>query len=255
MITKTEAVVLHAMKYRDTSKIVTVYSKNFGKIKIIAKGTRNQRTNTFGSSLEPMTHSSIVIYKKEHGDLHLLSKSEIVTPLKRLQERAETMYSGLALVELVNMVMHDEEENETIFSLLVSALKTIDGSAKNSVNAVCSFMIQLFDQFGFGLNLESCISCGKKTGAQAVTGGMLRISDGTYTCADCSEDRQQSGMTISGGMVQSLRFLGTNPIDRSVHLSLSAAMIDDMTDLLQRYLGYHIDGARTLRSLSMLQKL
>ncbi|MBP6673311.1 MAG: recombination protein O N-terminal domain-containing protein, partial [Bacteroidetes bacterium] len=52
MIVETEAVVLHTMDFRDTSKIVTLYSRKFGKIKVIAKGTRNQKTNKFGSSLE-----------------------------------------------------------------------------------------------------------------------------------------------------------------------------------------------------------
>ncbi|MFZ4620898.1 MAG: DNA repair protein RecO, partial [Bacteroidota bacterium] len=163
MIVETEAVVLHSMDFRDTSKIVTLYSKKFGKIKVVAKGTRNQKTNKFGSSLEPMTHSSVVIYKKEQQDLHLLSKSEIVTSFSRMQTDSERMFTGLALVELMNMVMHNEEENERLFLMLAASLKTIDTAEKNSLNVLFAFMVKMFDQFGFGLSVEACVNCGRKT--------------------------------------------------------------------------------------------
>lgn len=255
MIVETEAVVLRAMKYRDTSKIVTLYSRRYGKIKIVAKGTRNQKTNKFGSSLEPMTHSSIVLYKKEHHDLHLLSKSEIVTPLKRLQEDSEKMYSGLALIELVNMVMHDEEENEPMFELLVNALRVIDGAAKNSINVLLTFMIQLFHHFGFGLDVESCTTCHRNTGEHHFRFGMLRLSDGKFNCSECSEEKQQSGIKLSGGMVKSLYFLHRSTIEKSVQITLTTPMRDDLLALLQSYLQYHIDSVRTLRSLTMLQSI
>ena len=65
MLIKTEAIILKSMKYRDTSKIVTFYTKEFGKLKGIAKGARTAKVNLV-AALEPMTHSMLVIYKKEH---------------------------------------------------------------------------------------------------------------------------------------------------------------------------------------------
>ena len=63
MIVSTDAIVLRSMKYGETSKIVTLYSKKFGKIKVIAKGARSAKSK-FGASLEPMMHSSVIFYKK-----------------------------------------------------------------------------------------------------------------------------------------------------------------------------------------------
>ncbi len=255
MIVETEAVVLHSMHYRDTSKIVTLYSRKFGKIKIVAKGARDQKTNKFGSSLEPMTHSSVVIYKKEHKDLHLLSKSEIVTPLNRMQNDSEKMFTGLALIELVNMVMHYEEENEQLFSLLVESLKTLDGSAKNGINVLPSFMVKLFQQFGFGLSVDSCVRCNRKTNDSDFQFGLLRISDGKFICSYCAEEHSSSGVRISGDVLKSLYYLQMNSIEKSTMLSLSSTMCDDLIASLQSYLRYHIEGARTLKSLSLLYSL
>ncbi|MCK9410371.1 MAG: DNA repair protein RecO [Bacteriovoracaceae bacterium] len=255
MIVETQAVVLRTMKYGDTSKIVTLYTRQYGKTKVIAKGARNQKSNKFGSSLEPMTVSSVVFYKKEQKDLHLLSKSEIVTPMSRMQDDPERMFAGLALVELINMVMHDEEENGLVFDMLVESLRVMNSSSKNAVNVFLSFIVKIFHQFGFGITIDACSRCGRTMEQHQFAYGLLRLSDGKFTCSICSEEAQQSGVRLSGGVLKSLLFFHGNSLDRSVSISLSASMRDELLAVLQSYLRYHIDGVRTLRSLSLLQTM
>ncbi len=255
MIVETEAIVLHAFNYGDTSKIVTVYSRKYGKIKIVAKGARNPKSNKFGSSLELMTYSSIVLYKKEHKDLHLLSKSEIVAPFNRMQDDSEKIFTGLALIELVNMVMHDEEENETIFTLLVESLHTIDQSSKNSINVLLGFFIKMFQQFGFGLSIDSCSECDRNSTDNEFQFVQLRLSDGKFICSYCSKNQTSSGVKISGGILKTLLFLKEYQIEESIQLSIPATMLDELFATLQSYLRYHIESVRTLKSLSMLYSM
>lgn len=252
MIEETEAIVLRSMNYGDTSKIVTVYTKKFGKVKVIAKGARNQKINKFGSSLELMTHSSIVFYRKESKDLHLLSKSEISRSCNKIQNDSEKMFIGLALIELVNMVMHDEEENEAVFSLLAKALQCIDGALKNSINIFIAFQMFLFQNLGFGLNFLQCGNCGRKSADHEFSFVLLRLSDGTFVCSDCSESTNAAGVKISNGILRSLQYFQMNEISKAVSLQLSAPSKDEILDVLQSYLRYHIEGTRTLRSLIML---
>lgn len=251
MIVQTDGVVLHAMKYRDTSKIVSLYTKKFGKIKVIAKGVRSQK-NKFGSSLEPMSISSVVMYKKEQRDLHLLSKSEIAVTLSNLYNHSDRMFIGLALIELVNMVMHDEEENEAVYNLLVQALQALNDAQRNHLNIFLSFMVKLFEQFGFGLTLSKCLLCGKTI--ETVPAGALRIrlSDGKMICPDCASTHHSSGMEIQGGVVKSLYYFQNNEIHKSPLLTLAPLVQHDALSVMQSYLRYHIEGVRTLRSLSLL---
>ena len=99
MIVSTEAVILKTMKYRDTSRIVTLYTRDFGRLSVIAKGARS-RNNKFGASLEPLSHVSAVLYKNEHRDLHLLSKCEISTQFRRIPEDLERLSTAMAIIEL-----------------------------------------------------------------------------------------------------------------------------------------------------------
>lgn len=251
MIVETEGVILHGMNYRDTSKIVTVYTKKFGKIKVIAKGVRSQK-NKFGSSLEPMTIASIMLYKNEHKDLHLLSKSEIAVVLNNVQLNQERMYTGLAAVELVNMVMHDEDENGRVYELLTQSLTAVNKAEKNHVNILLSFMVKLFEQLGFGMNLKICSVCKKSIAELDVSHAFLRLSDGTMTCSDCARELQSSGTKITGGMLKSLYYLQENEIQQAAALALSPNVKNDLIATLESYLRYHSEGSRTLKSLSLL---
>lgn len=249
MIVETEAVILRTIKYGDTSKIVTLYSKKFGKLKAIAKGARSQKSK-FGSSLEPMTISSVVLYKKEHKELHLLSKSEIAQTLSSLQDNSDRMFTGLALVELVNMVMHDEEENAAAYALLRKSLEMINNADKNYANVFIAFMLKLFELFGFGIGVNNCVVCNKS--AMELNGqfAYLRLSDGKFVCSNCSSRHGSSGVKIDKGMLKSFHYLQNNDLGKATALSLP--LRNEMMAIMQSYLRYHIEGTRTLKSLSLL---
>ena len=160
MLTKTEAVVLKAVKYRETSKIVTLYTKKFGKINAVAKGAM-LTTSKFGASLEPMSYILAVLYKKETREVQFLSQADLIKPFLSLYSDYNKMILGLSICELVYKLMKFEEENLRIFNLLVNTLEKLNEAEKNEVNFLWFFIIHLLDVSGFKINFTSCISCVK----------------------------------------------------------------------------------------------
>ncbi len=252
MIVSTEAIVLRTMKFRDTSKIVTLYTRKFGKIKVLAKGARAAK-NKFGASLEPMTHSHVVLYKKENRELHLLSKSELQTPFHHLFSDGEKITVGLAVIELVNMVMHDEEENETMFQLVAATLLSIDRAQKNILAVMFAFQIKMLQLFGVGLSLEQCSHCEKQIGKdERIPYVHLLLTNGKNVCASCGKEQHAGGVKVTMGAVRSLQFLYSSPIEKASSLLLSSLIKEEILSLLQSYMQYHIEGVRTLKSLTLL---
>ncbi len=74
-IVKSEAFVLKNFRYSETSKIVILFTKNFGKINAIVKGARNFKSRLCGT-LETMNYIEAVIYFKENRDLQIISAAE-----------------------------------------------------------------------------------------------------------------------------------------------------------------------------------
>src|SRR3989304_285501 len=142
MLTKTDAVVLKSMKFRDTSKIVTFYTRRYGKLKGVAEGARETKSK-FGASLEPMTLLSLVLYKKEHRDLQLISQADILHRHKSIHSDFDRMPVALSVIELLNRLTHEEEENALLYALVLETLDAIDRAPRNAVNVLFAFELRV----------------------------------------------------------------------------------------------------------------
>ncbi|MCI0706817.1 MAG: DNA repair protein RecO [Ignavibacteriae bacterium] len=261
MIEKTDAIVLKSMRYRDTSKIVTFYTRRYGKIKAIAKGARDSKSK-FGAALEPMTLSSLVIYKKEQRELQLVSQCDIVKPYKRIHSEMERMAVALSIVELINQLTHDEEENLALFLLLVKTLDCLEKSERMFESHFFAFEIRLALLFGFALHLENCISCGRKLELNgAKTAYILDLSKGGIYCPTCSATAGKLGAQghsqyrLRAEAAQSLKLLHHLDMDNIQNLEYTTEAGNELNETLRLYLQYHIEGLKPLKAAKVFQSL
>ena len=84
-IQKTEAIVLKTQPFRSSSLIITFFTRDFGKIRGIAKGVR-QENQTRAAVYELFTRLEIIYYEKLRSDLHLVSDAAILESLRRTLE-------------------------------------------------------------------------------------------------------------------------------------------------------------------------
>jgi len=154
MIISDEVIVLGSMKHSESNKIVTMFSKDHGKIRVIAKGARKQ-SSALGASLEILTISECVIYYKQPGALHLLSKSAIVHSLYSVQSHYSKLLLGLVYIEIILLWLPEEAPNEELFLLSKEYLLALnDASEESAFYTYIVVMIQFFECLGFTLHLN-----------------------------------------------------------------------------------------------------
>lgn len=252
MIVKTEAVVLKAMKFRESSKILTLYTRQFGKVSVIAKGARD-RKGRFGSALEPMSYVVAVFYKKDRGGLYLLSQCDLMKSYRRLTEDMEAMAAAMAMIELVNAVSHEEESNEQLFQLLARSLDTINTAGKNAASVELGFEVKLAENLGFRPNFHACSHCGRV--AQGPVNGPgnfeMHMGTGGILCPHCS--RSHDGGTVISLMTLKVlqRLQEMENIEAAARLSLTRRVRDEVGMTLRRYLQNHVGGLDRLKSESV----
>ncbi len=163
MLVTTESIVLRARKQGETSKIVTLYTREFGKVNVIAKGAREMKSK-FGGALEMFARSSVVFYKREkHDALNLLSKAEIVDSHGGILRSLKKMEAATAVLELVLHAMHDEEENQELFELLAGTLETISGQEEdNAPSFQMRFYLEFTKLMGFEIDLDRTVGMSPK---------------------------------------------------------------------------------------------
>jgi DNA repair protein RecO (recombination protein O) len=275
MITRTDAVVLKSMKYRDSSKIVTFYSRRFGKIKGIAKGARQMKSK-FGAALEPLSAVSLILYKKDQRELQLISQCDLLKTYKTIHSELDRLAVGLSIIELLNQVTHDEEGNDALYTLLVQSLDELERAQKHFMNFFLAFELRCASVLGFMPSLDACKDCGKKLDdLVSEDSAIFQSGKGAILCGRCWESKtvlkdgaQRSGRTgasgaysdegnirVSIGVLKALQRLLNAPLESIGSLDLGSALGNEIDGTLRLYMRQHFEDLKPIRSFDMLKKL
>lgn len=153
---RVEAIILRHIDWGEADRILTLYTREEGKLRAIAKGVRKVTSRKAGH-LEPFTRSALLLARGH--DLWIVSQAEaqeVHTPIS--QDLTRFAYASY-VVELLDRFTYEEGENRRLYQLLSETLQRI-ATLENPYLAVRYYDIRLLDLLGFRPELHSCVSCG-----------------------------------------------------------------------------------------------
>ena len=125
---KTPAVILHSLDFAESDKLVTFFTRDFGKLRGIAKGAKRSRKR-FGSGLEPLTCSAVCFFEKEKASLVRLDHCEIVDPFPHIHsDMLRLGYAGY-LAELISVTAAERERSGELYALLIGFFELLNQPA------------------------------------------------------------------------------------------------------------------------------
>ncbi len=143
---KTEGIILKRVNYGEADRILTIYTKNYGKIKAIAKGVRKINSRKAGS-LELFNHA--LIFLVQGRNLSLITEVQTVNLFKLWRKNLTKVGVAYYFCELVDKLTPEEQENRAVFELLKDYLEKIN--KVNLSTAVRNFEEELLHELGFGV--------------------------------------------------------------------------------------------------------
>jgi DNA repair protein RecO (recombination protein O) len=141
-----EAIVLHLRPYRETSSLVDLFSRERGRLRLLAKGVRRGRRNP--SDLAPFARIRYAVGGR--GDLRLLTTHERVSAWPRLE--GESLYCGFYVAELILRLLPLEDPHPSIYDLSIALLHEL-AQGSNYEPLLRCFERGLLEELGYGLNL------------------------------------------------------------------------------------------------------
>lgn len=175
----TEAIVLHHQDLGDADKIITLMSKEHGKIRTVARGAKRPRNRLIGG-IQLFTYSEFLIFKGK--SLDNISQCQIKESFFRIREDFEKLVYTSYMAELIREFMPEKEKNEEIFYLLLKTLYWILKS-KNIQLIARFFETKLLLLTGILPYMNGCIEC------QAILGNSGDVyfvpSNGGFVCDNC----------------------------------------------------------------------
>ena len=244
-IKRDEAFVLKRLILRETSLLVTFFTREGGKIKGLAKGVRREK-NSLAVRFEPFTHLSVVYYEKLKSDTHLISDTAVLNPHLALRSQLNLFSYASYLTELVDVLFGVHDPHPDVFDLLGNSFLLFEQAEPRHVVRV--FEVKILEKAGFLPVLTQCALCGKRELEQA----FFSPKQGGIICRNC--DRAEPGtMRISNGTVKSLLFFMRAKLDQAVKLQLGVQTERELERISHRFLQYRLE--HPLRSSRFLSEL
>jgi DNA repair protein RecO (recombination protein O) len=245
-IHKTEAIVLRKMDFRETSLIVDLYTRDFGKISGLLKGIRSE-PDKFASRLEVSSHNDVIFYKKTNTSLHLVSACDLRDNFFNI--RQSMLKAGLmsVMMELIAAIMPPEDKNEDVFNLALECLKELS-TTNGPEKVITIFKIKMLALSGFKPHFDSCVSCGERILGQS----KFSLSLGGLLCEKCAH-KDLSSRSIFRGTVASILYIEKNDFRSNLNLGLNPQIKKELELILNAFLNFHLE--KELKSQKVLNKM
>jgi len=157
------AYILHKRAYRETSSILEVLTKDYGRVSIMARGSRGARSK-IAASLLPFT--PLVISWQGRGNLPYLKSIERAD-LKAPVLKNKALLSAMYVNELIMYLLHKDDVQEAVFEQYHHCLYSLADDSQLEIS-LRRFEIKLLEILGFGLNLHSEADNGARIHAERI---------------------------------------------------------------------------------------
>lgn len=244
-IQKSEAIVIKVFPFRSTSLIVTFFTKQFGKVRGLVKGVR-QEGERGGAVYELFTNVEIVFYEKTRSDLHLISEAFILEPYNALHARLESISYASYFAELVDEVSEVQDPHEEIFTLLDFAYCYLAVVPGNRLARL--FEIKLLSEVGWLPDFEECLNC-KKTHLER---GFFSPRQGSMICLDCAPQFPDA-RPLNSEPLSVMRYYIHHDLDACLKLGMTKQTETELEAFMNRFLSERLH--RPLKSGVFLSKI
>jgi len=233
MLYKTEGIVLKSMEYQEADKIVTIFTKDYGKITAIAKGVRKTKSK-FGSSLEILTHSVFLFYKGRNIDI--VSQTEILESFFSTSKEVIKFAFAANCVEVVNKLTEEREINIDLFNLLKEVLHYLRESNDPKLLTL-SFKWQTMSILGYRPSLNHCCRCNKSVEDQKEM--HFNIKEGGLVCNHCIAEDEEGSINVSLYFVKLLRKILITHLSTISNATIPDNKEKELEKITNVYIGYH----------------
>lgn len=151
------ALVVRFTDYSETSRIVTLYTRELGKVRGLAKGGRRLKSN-FESALDLLTVCSIVLLRKPSRSLDLVIEARVTERFGALAKQLEALYAGYYVAELLSEFTQEDDPHPLLFDAAVETLRRL-GTSSNTPEVILHFETQVLRELGFAPILHECAAC------------------------------------------------------------------------------------------------
>jgi DNA repair protein RecO (recombination protein O) len=228
-LVKSEAFVLKSFKYGEASKIVTLFTRDYGKINAIVKGARNSKSKLCGT-VESMNYINAIIYLKENRELHLISNAEYLESFMNIISDFSKLEAAYKIIEILSKSLPERDVNKLLFEILKNTFTKLNSAERNCLNYVLHFQIQLINILGLNPGFSE-----------------------DYTDAETLFKNNE--FHLSKSLFISLRLIAESKLDNIDSLEIENTSLIKLIHSIEMFLSSHTQGFNFYKTSKVFQEL
>ena len=240
MIKKIEGIIVSEVDYKESSKIINLYTKEYGIIGVLARGAKRLKSSLSGVTSK-LTYGYFYLNYKENG-LSILTEVDVIESFKNIKKDLLKISYASFLTELVTQVYKHENSNN-IYEIYLNGLKKIEYNMDPMV-IVNIIELKLLDNLGIKPVIDSCVSCGSTdiVTISSYKGGLL--------CNNClGNEKIVHNKTIK--LIRLFYYVDISKIDKIEISDVIKNEINEFVDdYYDRYSGLYLKSKQFLKNIS-----
>jgi DNA repair protein RecO (recombination protein O) len=241
---QSDAFVLRTYKLGETDQIVVFFTRDFGKVRAVARRSHSSRRYTAGY-YQPLTLLRTILFAKPSQTLYRINTVDIVQAFRPLREDFEYLRCGLYLTELIDISTGEREPVPELFTLLHLTLEQLPQAAHTTI-LLRLFELRLLTTIGYAPQLEYCAYCARDMQPHEA---LFSPQFGGLVCTACSTEVRQT-FPVQRASVEFLRQAIASDTSNWLSWRLEATVQQDLERLLHAHLTARL--GRELKSYAFL---
>ena len=176
----TLGIVLKQSDYKNYDSLIKVYTRQYGKLTVVAKGIRKPTSKNSGSCM-PFCCSEFIIDYSYNKSIYTMKKSSIITNNFKIYESLKMICAANVVCELVDKCFADLEAESEVFEICDYLLKKIN-KGEELYLCVCLMLVKILKSLGISPNIDACSNCGEDVISA------ISLKAGGFICDNCKRE-------------------------------------------------------------------
>jgi len=223
------ALVVRGTDWSETSRITTLFTLEFGKIRALAKGGRRIKSN-FDCAFDLLTVCRVVFIRKS-GGLDLLTEARMEERFPVLREKLPALYAGYYVAELLSDGSQDYDPHPELFEAALGTLRELGGDT-DPRDVVTRFELAWLRELGYSPRLDACATCGGEVMPVNAARAVFSPLAGGALCPACGPAAPDRRWLSPLGLAALRDLTAAAESDTPVSLNLPASVRGELRSLL-----------------------
>lgn len=232
---RTKGFVFKKVDRGESAQLFSVYTKDFGKLKILGRGIR-KISSKLRSGIETFYLSKIEFIQGK--SYKTLTDAVVIEKFKDLREDLEKLNIAYRIAGILDDLIKGEEKDKRIWDLLIEVFNKLnDSKFKNPELIYYYFFWNFLSLLGYRPEMYSCSACGNKLKPEKL---YFTPSQGGVICKDCFKD-EKSDIEIKPEIVKIIRIIINNNIKIISRLNIDKKYIKSLKEASNNYHSFLLD--------------